>query len=196
MTVHNNNNNNYCGPFDIHPNSPIFLLLLTFRRENLPGHFKFKEYCPQVFRNLRERFGIEDLDYQVGVSRCGTLFLLLLLFVAVCMTLRWVCLVVLLPGILPSLCVCLPTNQPTNQLPKVSLTRSPPVRSAEAQGEGLLLHSEDHTLVVKQISSEDVADMHSILSDYHQVGCVRVRACVILLQLFDCPTLPRTAACI
>lgn len=34
-------------------------------RENLPGHFKFKEYCPQVFRNLRERFGIEDLDYQV-----------------------------------------------------------------------------------------------------------------------------------
>lgn len=34
-------------------------------RENLPGHFKFKEYCPQVFRNLRERFGIDDLDYQV-----------------------------------------------------------------------------------------------------------------------------------
>lgn len=42
--------------------SPCFL-----HRENLPGHFKFKEYCPQVFRNLRERFGIEDLDYQV----CG-----------------------------------------------------------------------------------------------------------------------------
>lgn len=38
---------------------------LFFCRENLPGHFKFKEYCPQVFRNLRERFGIEDLDYQV-----------------------------------------------------------------------------------------------------------------------------------
>lgn len=34
-------------------------------RENLPGQFKFKEYCPQVFRNLRERFGIEDQDYQV-----------------------------------------------------------------------------------------------------------------------------------
>lgn len=39
-------------------------------RENLPGHFKFKEYCPQVFRNLRERFGIEDLDYQVWVLLC------------------------------------------------------------------------------------------------------------------------------
>lgn len=35
-------------------------------RENLPSHFKFKEYCPQVFRNLRERFGIDDQDYQVG----------------------------------------------------------------------------------------------------------------------------------
>lgn len=44
--------------------------LFFFRRENLPGHFKFKEYCPQVFRNLRERFGIEDLDYQVWVLLC------------------------------------------------------------------------------------------------------------------------------
>ena len=35
-------------------------------REHLPSHFKFKEYCPQVFRNLRERFGIDDQDYQVG----------------------------------------------------------------------------------------------------------------------------------
>ncbi|CAB1336677.1 unnamed protein product [Coregonus sp. 'balchen'] len=68
---------------------------------NLPGHFKFKEYCPQVFRNLRERFGIEDLDYQV------------------------------------------------------SLTRSPPVRGGDAQGEGILLTSYDRTLVIKQISSED-----------------------------------------
>ncbi len=42
---------------------------LSSCRENLPGHFKFKEYCPQVFRNLRERFGIEDLDYQA----CGVL---------------------------------------------------------------------------------------------------------------------------
>jgi hypothetical protein len=34
-------------------------------RENLPSRFKFKEYCPMVFRNLRERFGIDDQDYQV-----------------------------------------------------------------------------------------------------------------------------------
>uniref|UniRef100_A0A667YQW4 Phosphatidylinositol 5-phosphate 4-kinase type-2 gamma n=1 Tax=Myripristis murdjan TaxID=586833 RepID=A0A667YQW4_9TELE len=101
-------------PDDFKANTKIKVNNHLFNKENLPGHFKFKEYCPQVFRNLRERFGIEDLDYQV------------------------------------------------------SLTRSPPVRSSEAQGEGLLLNSYDRTLVIKQISSEDVADMHSILSEYHQ----------------------------
>ena len=63
----------------------------------------------------------------------------------------------------PCACVCVFLKQ-------VSLTRSPPVRSGDAQGEGLLLSSYDRTLVVKQISSEDVADMHNILSEYHQVG--------------------------
>lgn len=43
------------------------------------------------------------------------------------------------------------------------------MRSADDQGEGLLLNSYDRTLVIKQISSEDVADMHNILSEYHQV---------------------------
>ncbi|TNN73337.1 Phosphatidylinositol 5-phosphate 4-kinase type-2 gamma [Liparis tanakae] len=101
-------------PDDFKANTKIKVNNHLFNKENLPGHFKFKEYCPQVFRNLRERFGIEDLDYQV------------------------------------------------------SLTRSPPVRSVEDQGEGLLLNSYDKTLVIKQISSEDIADMHSILSEYHQ----------------------------
>ncbi|CAO2594845.1 Phosphatidylinositol 5-phosphate 4-kinase type-2 alpha [Lemmus lemmus] len=36
-----------------------------FNKENMPSHFKFKEYCPMVFRNLRERFGIDDQDFQV-----------------------------------------------------------------------------------------------------------------------------------
>lgn len=46
-------------------------------RENLPSHFKFKEYCPQVFRNLRDRFGIDDQDYLVrllGFSGEGSHF--------------------------------------------------------------------------------------------------------------------------
>ena len=34
----------------------------------MPSHFKFKEYCPMVFRNLRERFNVDDIDYMVGVS--------------------------------------------------------------------------------------------------------------------------------
>ncbi|XP_022600616.1 phosphatidylinositol 5-phosphate 4-kinase type-2 gamma-like [Seriola dumerili] len=85
-----------------------------FNKENLPGQFKFKEYCPQVFRNLRERFGIEDQDYQV------------------------------------------------------SLARSPPLKDEEGQREGLLLTSYDRTLVIKEISSEEVEEMHNILSEYHQ----------------------------
>ena len=34
-----------------------------YNKENLPGHFKFKEYCPLVFRNIRERFGVDEIDY-------------------------------------------------------------------------------------------------------------------------------------
>ncbi|XP_030633454.1 phosphatidylinositol 5-phosphate 4-kinase type-2 gamma [Chanos chanos] len=101
-------------PDDFKANTKIKVNNHLYNKENLPGHFKFKEYCPQVFRNLRERFGIEDQDYQV------------------------------------------------------SLTRSPPVKDSENQGEGLLFTSYDRTLIVKQISSEEVEDMHNILSEYHQ----------------------------
>uniref|UniRef100_A0A671N0Q2 Phosphatidylinositol 5-phosphate 4-kinase type-2 gamma n=1 Tax=Sinocyclocheilus anshuiensis TaxID=1608454 RepID=A0A671N0Q2_9TELE len=100
-------------PDDFKANTKIKVNNHLFNKENLPGHFKFKEYCPQVFRNLRERFGIEDLDYQV------------------------------------------------------SLARSAPMRG-DGQGEGLLFTSYDRTLIAKQISSEEVADMHNILSEYHQ----------------------------
>ena len=37
-------------------------------RENLPGHFKFKEYCPRVFHNLRKRFGLDDVEYMASCS--------------------------------------------------------------------------------------------------------------------------------
>ncbi|XP_078545095.1 phosphatidylinositol 5-phosphate 4-kinase type-2 gamma [Lissotriton helveticus] len=100
-------------PDDFKANSKIKVVNHLFNRENLPSHFKFKEYCPQVFRNLRERFGIDDIDYQV------------------------------------------------------SLTRSPPYSESESQ-DGRFLLSYDKTLAIKEISSEDVADIHSILSHYHQ----------------------------
>lgn len=53
---------------------------------------------------------------------------------------------------------------------QVSLARSPPVKSEDGVCAGLLLASYDRTLVVKEISSEEVAEMHNILSEYHQVG--------------------------
>ena len=31
--------------------------------------FKVKEYCPLVFRNLRERFGIDDGSYMKSLTR-------------------------------------------------------------------------------------------------------------------------------
>ncbi|XP_077459080.1 phosphatidylinositol 5-phosphate 4-kinase type-2 gamma-like isoform X2 [Stigmatopora argus] len=77
----------------------------------LPDDFRAST---KVFRNLRERFGIEDPDYQV------------------------------------------------------SLARSPPLKDWEGSCERLLLVSYDRTLVVKEISSEEVAEMHNILSEYHQ----------------------------
>ena len=32
----------------------------------LPSKFKFKGYCPLVFRDLRSRFNVEPEDYLVG----------------------------------------------------------------------------------------------------------------------------------
>lgn len=61
----------------------------------------------------------------------------------------------------------MPTS-PSHQ--QVSLVRSPPVKHEDGGCGGLLLTSYDRTLVVKEISSEEVAEMHNILSEYHQVG--------------------------
>jgi len=41
----------------------------SFNKENLPSHFKVKEYCPLVFRNLRERFGLDDLDFLNSLTK-------------------------------------------------------------------------------------------------------------------------------
>ncbi|XP_050043497.1 phosphatidylinositol 5-phosphate 4-kinase type-2 alpha isoform X1 [Dermacentor andersoni] len=40
-----------------------------FNKENMPSHFKVKEYCPLVFRNLRERFGIDDIDFINSITK-------------------------------------------------------------------------------------------------------------------------------
>ena len=33
----------------------------AFNRTALPGHYKVKEYCPLVFRALRERFDVSEV---------------------------------------------------------------------------------------------------------------------------------------
>lgn len=55
------------GKCDLYRNSCVEMnLFLVFFRESMPSHFKFKEYCPLVFRNLRERFGIQEAQYMVS----------------------------------------------------------------------------------------------------------------------------------
>ncbi|XP_059140450.1 phosphatidylinositol 5-phosphate 4-kinase type-2 alpha-like [Physella acuta] len=40
-----------------------------YNKDNMPSRFKVKEYCPIVFRNLRERFGLDDVDYMNSLSK-------------------------------------------------------------------------------------------------------------------------------
>ncbi|XP_068450324.1 phosphatidylinositol 5-phosphate 4-kinase type-2 gamma-like isoform X3 [Clinocottus analis] len=62
-------------PDDFKASTKIKVSNHLFNKENLPGQFKFKDYCPQVFRNLREHFGIEDQDYQHIVTCHGSTLL-------------------------------------------------------------------------------------------------------------------------
>ncbi|VEL13956.1 unnamed protein product [Protopolystoma xenopodis] len=45
-----------------------------FNKENMPGRFKFKEYCPLVFKNLRDRFFVDKTDYWDAFTRCQPLW--------------------------------------------------------------------------------------------------------------------------
>lgn len=65
-----------------HVNIPVMLMPDDFRaftkvrvnnhlyqKDIMPSHFKIKEYCPLVFRNLRERFSIDDQDYLRSLTK-------------------------------------------------------------------------------------------------------------------------------
>ncbi|KAK3871359.1 hypothetical protein Pcinc_023491 [Petrolisthes cinctipes] len=56
-------------PDDFKAHSKVRVDNHLFNKENLPSHFKVKEYCPIVFRNLRERFGIDDVDFRESLTR-------------------------------------------------------------------------------------------------------------------------------
>ncbi|XP_026480880.1 phosphatidylinositol 5-phosphate 4-kinase type-2 alpha-like [Ctenocephalides felis] len=56
-------------PDDFRAYSKIKVDNHLFNKENMPSHFKVKEYCPLVFRNLRERFGVDDMDFKESMTR-------------------------------------------------------------------------------------------------------------------------------
>lgn len=56
-------------PDHFRANSKIKVDYHLFNKENMPSHFKFKEYCPLVFKYLRERFGIDDVEYRESITR-------------------------------------------------------------------------------------------------------------------------------
>jgi 1-phosphatidylinositol-5-phosphate 4-kinase len=39
-----------------------------FNKDILPSHYKVKEYCPMVFKNMRERFNISDASYRKSLE--------------------------------------------------------------------------------------------------------------------------------
>ena len=56
-------------PDDFRSFSKITIKNHAYNKENLPSNFKVKEYCPLVFRNLRERFGIDDSDFLYSLTQ-------------------------------------------------------------------------------------------------------------------------------
>lgn len=42
----------------------------NFNSDNMTGKFKFKEYCPLVFKNLRDRFGVKEALFNQALSSC------------------------------------------------------------------------------------------------------------------------------
>ena len=56
-------------PEDFKAYSKVKIENYYYNEESMPKKFVFKEYAPLVFRNLRERFGIEDIDYLTSLTK-------------------------------------------------------------------------------------------------------------------------------
>lgn len=52
-------------PDDFKAYSKIKIDYHSFNKDNMPSHFKIKDYCPNVFRNIREQFGVDQYEYLV-----------------------------------------------------------------------------------------------------------------------------------
>nr|WEL12744.1 1-phosphatidylinositol-5-phosphate 4-kinase [Halisarca dujardinii] len=60
-------------PEDFKAYSKIRIENQHYNKEYLPGHFKVKEYCPLVFRDLRKRFCVDDIEYKDSLTRSSPL---------------------------------------------------------------------------------------------------------------------------
>ncbi|XP_076390972.1 phosphatidylinositol 5-phosphate 4-kinase isoform X1 [Megachile rotundata] len=172
-----------------HVNIPVMLLPDDFRaysklkvdnhlfnKENMPSHFKIKEYCPLVFRNLRERFGIDDFDYKESMTRCRafnpsrterhwnlagsgkTRELVQRSATAPSITLS--------PSIISQIPVL---NKPLRSYSfKPKRLRSQPILDDSSGKSGAKFYqSYDKLFIIKTLTSEEVERMHLFLKQYH-----------------------------
>ncbi|CAK9817597.1 Phosphatidylinositol 5-phosphate 4-kinase type-2 beta [Anthophora quadrimaculata] len=173
-----------------HVNIPVMLLPDDFRaysklkvdnhlfnKENMPSHFKIKEYCPLVFRNLRERFGIDDLDYKESMTRCRT-------FNPSLSERHWDLArggktreLVQRSATTPSITLSPPPvfsqipvlNKPLRSYSfKPKRLRSQPILDDSSGKSGAKFYqSYDKLFIIKTLTSEEVERMHSFLKHYH-----------------------------
>uniref|UniRef100_A0A914ZAV9 1-phosphatidylinositol-5-phosphate 4-kinase n=1 Tax=Panagrolaimus superbus TaxID=310955 RepID=A0A914ZAV9_9BILA len=55
-------------PDDFKAYSKIKIDYHAFNKDNMPSHFKIKDYCPNVFRNIREQFGVDQSEYLTSLT--------------------------------------------------------------------------------------------------------------------------------
>ncbi|XP_060850548.1 phosphatidylinositol 5-phosphate 4-kinase type-2 alpha isoform X1 [Rhopalosiphum padi] len=137
-----------------------------FNKENMPSHFKIKEYCPLVFRNLRERFGIDDLDYKESMTRFSEQSSYC------CRKSQSKSIMMYNRRSLTTPNLHMETANYKPKKLKVNYTeikrRSQPV-SADATGKSNagFYYSYDKLFIIKTLTSEEVERMHSFLKHYH-----------------------------
>ncbi|XP_051174894.1 phosphatidylinositol 5-phosphate 4-kinase type-2 alpha isoform X1 [Leptopilina boulardi] len=173
-----------------HVNIPVMLLPDDFRaysklkvdnhlfnKENMPSHFKIKEYCPLVFRNLRERFGIDDLDYKESMTRCRA-------FNPSRAKRRSNLMatsgrnhhLVQRSATVPSITISPPTisqipvsnkQHRTYSFKPKRLRSQPTLDDSSGKSGAKFYQSYDKLFIIKTLTSEEVERMHSFLKHYH-----------------------------
>ena len=125
----------------------------NFNKQNMPSHFKFKEYCPLVFKKLRQIFNYNDERFEEIVQ-----------------------------GISPTeTAPCLSDPEDPENVNNTPNTSFPTNFDNEDENKSginsdcdlypqlpLLHYSQDRSLVIKFVSSDNIAEMHSFLPKYYR----------------------------